>query len=226
MKTALLISIAALSMACDGSSQTHSDTSAKTTGSGSPGANTSAAAAPELSSSVVTLVGCLQGPRLSGVAGTAGTEANDKASAPTAGNDARERPAHGAAQSGPFVLANAAVESGSAGASGARGWGGPVASAGSSFELDGVPADAQASVNKLVRVTGRLLSNAAAPPSAKTGTGPTRGGAEGTVATSTAGETSTRDDVRANSTGVAGDSTNNRLTVETLEVVAPRCGPQ
>jgi hypothetical protein len=217
MKTALLISIAAFTLACGGSSRTHPDASVSATGAGSPGANTSAAPAPELSSSVVTLVGCLQRPRLSGVAGTAGTAASDRTGALTAGSDARERQTHGAAQTGPFVLANAAVESGSAGATGGRGWGGPVASAGSSFELDGVPADAQASVNKLVRVTGRLLSSVAARPSANAGTA---------AAVSTTSETSARDDVRANSTGVAGDSTNNRLTVETVEVIAPQCGPQ
>jgi len=224
MKTLLLISIATLTLACNESPRTHTETSANATAAGSLGANTSAAPAPERSSSVVTLVGCLQSSGLSGVAGTAGTEARDRTGAPT--SDARERQAHGAARMGPFVLANAAVESGSGGATGARGWGGPVASAGSSFELDGVPADAQASVNKLVRVTGRLVSSAAATPGAKSGTAATRGGAASGSAASTTSEASTRDDVRANSTGVAGDSTNNRLTVESVEVVAPQCGPR
>jgi hypothetical protein len=111
------------------------------------------------------------------------------------------------------VLANAAVESDAAGANGA---GGSGASAGSSYELDGVPADARASVNKLVRVTGRIVARNAVSPDATAGA----------ASPGTTGETSSRDDVRANSTGVAGDSTNHRLTVETVQVVAQQCGPR
>jgi hypothetical protein len=225
MKKALLISIAVFTVACERSHQTHTDTSANATGAGSLGANTSAAPASELSSNTVTLVGCLQGPHLSGVTGSSGTLASDRANAPTAGNEVRERQTHGAADTGPFVLANAAVESGGGGASGAGESGGPVATTGLSFELDGVPADAQASVNKLVRVTGRL-ARAAATPTKSSGTTAAGGGGISTAAASTTAATSTKDDVRANSTGVAGDSTNHRLMVGTVQVVAQKCGPQ
>ena len=207
MKTALLISIVAFTTACGGP---HTGTSTKAA-AGSPGANASAVPASQLSSSTVTLVGCLQAPRSSDVAGTTGAATSDRASAPTAGNGAAKKRTDGAASTGPFVLANAAVEAGGVGANGAGGSGGPVAGAGSSFELDSVPADARSSVNKLVRVTGRLVACAAAG---------------GTAAAPTTAETTTRDDVRANSTGVAGDSTNHRLTVETVQVVAEQCGPQ
>jgi len=211
MKTAVLIGIAAFTAACGGSNQTHTDASAKAGAAASPPAtNAPAAAASQSASSTVTLVGCLQGPQSSGVTGTAGTAASDRASA---GADAAATPTHGAAPIGPFVLANAAVESDAAGANGA---GGSGASAGSSYELDGVPADARASVNKLVRVTGRIVArNALSPDATASAASP-----------STTGETSSRDDVRANSTGVAGDSTNHRLTVETVQVVAQQCGPR
>ena len=205
MKTAALISIAAFTAACGGSNQTHTDTSAN--------ARTPAAAASQSASSTVTLVGCLQGPRSSGGTGTAGTAASVRGGAPTAVGDATASQTHGAAPTGPFVLANAAVDSDAVGANGA---GGSAASAGSSYELDGVPADARASVNKLVRVTGRIVGrNAVSSDATASAASP-----------STTGETSSRDDVKANSTGVAGDSTNHRLTVETVQVVAQQCGPQ
>jgi hypothetical protein len=158
------------------------------------------------SHTAVTVEGCLQAPNRSGAKGTAGTAVGDRASVPSAGIDATERKGHGA-QTRPFILTNAAVASSATRANGAGASGGAAVTTGSSFELDGLPADAQASVNKWVRVTGRLDARAA------------------TAAPSTTGETSTRDDVRANSTGVAGDATNHRLTVETVQIVAQQCGP-
>jgi len=224
MKTALLIGIAAFTVACDGSRQAQTDTSANATGGGSPGANTSAGPASGTSNSAVTvtLVGCLQGPSLSGVTGTSGIPASDRASARAAGSDETEGQSHGATHTATFVLGNAKVESGGVGANGAGATGGPVLSTGSSFELDGLPADAQASVNKQVRVTGQIDAR---PAAIATGTAATRAGVA-TPAPSTTGETSTRDDVRANSTGVAGDPTNHRLRVETVQVVAQQCGPR
>jgi len=200
MKTALLISIAAFAAACGGSHPGRTDDAANATSGGSERAKP-AAPASATSNGTVTLVGCLHGPSLPRATGTSQTAAI-----------------------GPFVLSNAAVESGHAGANGAGAAGGAVVSAGSSFELDGLPADAHASVNKRVRVTGRL----------GLGTAATTGSGSGMAATpdasaavpSTTGATSTRDDVRANSTAVAGDSTNHRLTVETVEVVAQQCDPQ
>ena len=221
MKTALLISIAAFTVACDGSRPGRTETPANATGGG---AKPVAAAPATPSDTTVTLVGCLQGPSLSAATGTAGTAAVPRADAPTAGSDATR---HGAIQTDRFVLTNAAVESGSADANHAGASGGRLANAGSSFELDGLPADAQASVNKRVRITGRLHERAASTSGATSGTAATPD-ASAPVAASpgTTGESSARDDVRANSTGVAGDSTNHRLTVETVQVVAQHCGPQ
>ena len=202
MKTVLLISIAAFTVACDGSHQTR-------TGSSMNGTGDTAKPAAVTSTSTVTLVGCLQGPGLTGAPGTA------------------DAPAHGAAQTRSFVLANAAMESASADANGAGISGGTAANAGSSFELDGVPADALASVNKRVRVTGRLHPRVATTIGARGDAAGTRAASgTATAAPSTTGESSTREDVRANSLGVAGDSTSHRLTVETLQVVAQQCGPQ
>ena len=205
MKAALLISIAVFTVACDRSHQPRTASSMNGT---SDTAKPAAAAASVTSTNAVTLVGCLQGPGLSGVTGTADT------------------PAHGA-QTRSFVLANAAVESGTAGANGAGVSGGTAVNAGSSFELDGVPADMQASVNKRVRVTGWLQPRVATTTGASGDTAGVRAASgSATAAPSTTGESSTRDDVRANSLGVAGDSTSHRLTVETLQVVAQQCGPQ
>lgn len=218
MKSALLIGIAALTVACGGSRQPRPDSSATAAGaaSQSPAANASAATAPSTSDARVTLVGCLQGPGLSGGTGTTGSTAGDRARARATGNNAAVRQEHGAASSGPFVLANAAVESGGVGANGAGGSGGPLVSTGTSYTLDGLPADAQASVNKQVRITGRIDVRATS------GTAATAGGPSATSST-TAG-IGARDDVRANSATVAGDSTTHRLTVETVHVVAQRCG--
>jgi len=202
MKTSMLISIAAFTVACDGSPHARTDSSKRMADDAKP----VAASGSRTSTSTVTLVGCLQGPGLSGAAGTA------------------DAPGHAAGQTGPFVLANAAVEPGSVGPNGAGVSGGTAVSAGTSFELDSVPADAQASLNKRVRVTGRLHPRAATTSGDAAGTRDTSGTV--TAAPSTTAESSTRDDVRANSLGVAGDSTSHRLTVETLQVVAPQCGPQ
>jgi hypothetical protein len=225
MKTALLISIAMFTIACDGSRQARTNAPANATGGGSASANTPPSRAPGTSSATVTLVGCLQGDRESDATGTSGATPGTRPST-AATSEAAERQKHGAAHIGSFVLANARIESGGVGANGAAATGGPVASAGSSFELDGLPADAQASVNKRVRVTGRLDTRPAATAGATNGAPATRDGSAATGVPSTTGETSPRDDVRANSTGVAGDSTNKRITVETVQVVAQQCGPE
>ena len=139
MKSALLISIAALAVACDGSHQARTASSATATGGGSRGAAPPAPASATRNGTV-TLVGCLHGPSLPRATGTS-QSAGDRASSAAAGIDASEEKRHGAARIGPFVLSNAAVESGDAGPNGA-GAVGAVASAGLSFELDGLPVDA------------------------------------------------------------------------------------
>jgi hypothetical protein len=223
MKSTLLISIAVLTVAC-GSRQTRNDKSATANdaSSQSPGANTSGATPSGTTDGKVTLVGCLQGPSQPGATGTAGSAAGDRARARAAGSNADDAQRHGAAAMAHYVLTNASVEAGGVGANGAGGSGGPLVSAGSSFELDGMPADGQVSVNKQVRVTGRVDVRPAAAA------GSTRSAASGaaTGASGAASETSPADDVRANSTAVAGDSTNRRLTVETVQVVAQQCGAQ
>jgi len=206
MKTAVLISIVAFAVACDGSRHAGNGTAAKPTGGGGHVAD----AASPASSSTVTLVGCLQASSPPAAPGVAETDAGNRASTPAA------------AQPGRFVLANASVVDSSAGANNA---GAAVVSGGSSFELNGVPSDARANLDKRVRVTGRLdAPGTTTGLTSRTPATPDASGAA-TTAASTTGETSTRDDVRANSTGVAGDSTNHRLTVESVQVVAQHCGP-
>jgi hypothetical protein len=223
MKSSLLISMTALTVACGTSPQPHSDSSAPTTSAVSqPNAtDASGATSPgQTKDGRVTLVGCLQGPSLPGATGTAGSAAGERGRARAAGSESDATPRHGAASTGTYVLANAAVEASAVGANGAGGSGGPLVSGGSSFELDGLPADAVANVNKRVRITGQVDTR---PAATRSTSGTARTGAP---ASNTTGGTSTNDDVRANSTAVAGDSTNRLLTVESVQVVAERCGPQ
>jgi hypothetical protein len=222
MKLALLISIAAIALACNGSRDARSDLPPSSTATGSQ-ASASAGTATGVSKASVTLVGCLLGPERPGTVGTAGSAAGERARARAAGADEQVR--HGALPNGHFVLSNVVVESGGAGASGAGASGGPLVSAGSSFELDGLPADAQASVNKRVRITGQVDPQPASTGAASGAAQTDRAGAA-SASPSTTGGTSTRDDVRANSTAVAGDATNRRLTVETVQVVSEECGRQ
>jgi hypothetical protein len=217
-KSALLISIVALTVACNGSRHQGTDSSATSTGASSQarGGTASGNTSPGASGDRVTLVGCLQTPGARDTVGTGGSASTTANRSPSGVVDHPATEKHGAAATAPLILANATLESGGADANAAGGGpGGPAASAGTSFELDGAPADAHASVNKRVRVTGRIDQRPAADSDARGATSP-----------STAGGTSSRDDVRANSTAVAGDATNRRLTVETLQVVAQQCGQQ
>src|SRR5215203_1614000 len=89
MKSSLLISITALTMACGASPQQRPDSSAPPTAAGSQPnvTNASGATSPGVSKARVTLVGCLQGPSAPGVTGTAGSGAGDRARARAAGTD-------------------------------------------------------------------------------------------------------------------------------------------
>ena len=220
MRRTLLFSAAILTFACGHTaqqSQAQNDTSSSAasaqpgTGVGSAGGGPTQSN-PAGGSAAVTLVGCLKAPAPAGVIGTTGSAADDRARARATGNVAGVAPTHGGESNARFTLTNAAVESGGVGANGAGGSGGSLIGPGSSVELDGVPADAHRSVDKQVRVTGRI--DAAKVPAA--------GGAG-----STAGSASTRDDVRANSTTVAsGDAdnpSNRHVTVETVQVIAESC---
>jgi len=195
----LLISATMFTFAC-GSSQTGND------------AATPAAAAPARSAAsekaAVTLVGCLQEAAPAQATGTAGSI--ESAGAGRQSSDEAQR--HGRAANARFVLADATVESGGVGANGAGASGGPLVGAGSRVALDGVPADAEASVNKQVRITGRI--DAAQPAGA------------GAAGAAPSGSTSTREDVRANSTTVAGaspDANTRHLVVDSVQVIAQSC---
>jgi hypothetical protein len=157
MKSTLLIGTTLLTLACGSGSQTRGADTSASPATAPPSANASSTAANSgQATSSVTLVGCLQGPALPGATGTAGSAAGDRARARATGNDAANAETHGGASTGRFLLVNATAESGGVGANGAGGSGGPLVNARSSFELDGLPADAQASVNKQVRITGHV----------------------------------------------------------------------
>jgi hypothetical protein len=216
MKRTLLISAALLTFACgQGSQQAQPAHDASTPAASAPAGSATGGATgttPPGANEMVTLVGCLRGPALPGATGTAGGPAGDRARLRATGNDAASAGTHGSASTGRFTLLNVIVESGGSGANGAGASGGPVVSAQSAVELDGLPADAQASVNKQVRVTGRIDSR---PAGSAAATG---------AASPSGGSTSTRDDVRANSTTVAdGAASTRRLTVETVQVVEQSC---
>jgi len=218
VKTVLLITLAAFSVACDGS---RADRTAPAAGGAT---NASGSRASDNASRTVTLIGCLQGPAAPGAVGTAGSPAADRARSRAAGGAVDDAQRHGTTAGARFILSNAEVESGGAGANGAGASGGPLVTDGSSFELDGLPADAQANVNKRVRITGKVDARPVATTGAASGTPLQRD--SGAAVPGTTGATSPRDDVRANSTAVAGDSSARRLTVETVQVVAERCEPQ
>jgi hypothetical protein len=215
MRRTLLFSAMVLTFACShdaGQSQAQNDTSRSAAaaqpgaGAGSAASGGSTATAPA-GNAAVTLVGCLQGPAVSGATGTTGSDAGDRARARETGKVPGAEQTLGGASDVRFTLTNATVESGGVGANGAGGSGGPLLGAGSSVELDSLPADAQANVNKQVRVTGRInASDVRAEPS------------------TAGGSTSPRDDVRANSTTAAsGNAASRHLTVESVQVIAERC---
>ena len=107
---------------------------------------------------------------------------------------------------GRFTLTNARAESGGSASA-------PAVATGSNVALVNLPADARNNVNKQVRVTGRLDA--------------ARAGAGARTASPSGGSTSTRDDVRANSTTVASDTPDHArdapLIVERVERIAETC---
>jgi hypothetical protein len=223
MKRTLLISIAIAACACSRNappSQTQDNASTPQPGSAATAGGSAAAAT---GSQAVTLVGCLQGTAGPNATGTSGTATDDRARARATGKTADDLQARSGAANQRFTLANVTVESGGTGANGAGASGGPLIGEGSSVELDAVPADAQASVNTQVRVTGRLATTMM-----PTGTAPAEPAAGKSTAASPSGSSATaRDDVRANSTTVAsGDGAGGvtrHLTVETIQTIAQSC---
>ena len=271
MKRSLLISVAALACACGGSHQSDNRDASAPAGSAQPGAASATArtaggdqGGATRANQTVTLVGCLLGPaQPAQPTGTSGARARARATGPETTAAAGDR----ATSTDRFVLADATVpgaELGGVGANGAGGSGGPLVSGRATFELDGVPPDARNSVNKQVRVVGRLdarpsgageeASGSAAPSPAETtgrnagassgssgsgvGSLTATGGGSGTAATAASGTvpSGSSDAPGAHGTGqksVAGHGTmgsaarsdlrNQRLVVETVQVIAESC---
>ncbi|HXI31945.1 MAG TPA: hypothetical protein VNG89_26085 [Vicinamibacterales bacterium] len=246
MKLTLLIGAAALAVACGGSHQ--SETSAAAVGSSQPSSAPASGGdqgGATQTNQTVTLVGCLVGPgQPAEPTGTAGTRAQARATGPeTAATIARE------GSGDRFMLVDAVVpgaDLGGKGANGAGASGGPLVSGRASFELDAIPADARGNVNKRVRIVGRLDarpiatgdSQPAAGTSGSSAAAPTATGG-GTSAAASPGGSGSSDAAGAHGTGqksVAGHGTmgsaarsdlrNQRLVVETIEVIAPTCGAQ
>ena len=247
MKRSLLISVAALACACGGSHQ--SDNRDASVPPGSAQAGTSSAAAQTAggdqggatrANQTVTLVGCLLGPtQPAEPTGTSGARARARATGP----ETTASGAGGAVTSADrFMLADAVVpgaELGGVGANGAGGSGGPLVSGRATFELDGVPPDARNSVNKQVKVVGRLDARPAGDADAANGAGGAAGtSGSGTAATAASSSvpSGSSDAPGAHGTGqksVAGHGTmgsaarsdvrNQRLVVETVQVIADNC---
>jgi hypothetical protein len=197
MTRALLITAAILVVGCgpDGQQRQASTDSSAGAASAQPGSNGAG-------NGLVTLVGCLHEGSLPGVAGTTGSDAADSARARAIGQDTTA--SHNSAVNARFTLTNARIESADANVTGAAG--GTLPGPTSSVELDAVPAAARASVNKQVRVTGRIVVTQAAVPGSSSDT-----------------SASPRDDVRANSTAVAGADASRRVTVEAMQPIADSC---
>ena len=269
MKRSLLISVAALACACGGSHQSDNRDASAPAGSAQPGAASATArtaggdqGGATRANQTVTLVGCLLGPaQPAQPTGTSGARARARATGPET-----TAPAGDAATSADrFMLADATVpgaELGGVGANGAGGSGGPRVSGRATFELDGVPPDARNSVNKQVKVVGRLDARpagagedangaaaaggagasgrnaGASSGSSGSGVGSPTGGGSGTAATAASGTvpSGSSDAPGAHGTGqksVAGHGTmgsaarsdlrNQRLVVETVQVIAESC---
>ena len=195
MSRTLLIAATVLTCACNHNSQNAAEANAPAP----PAAQTADSGRAD---QTVTLVGCLRGPEPRDVAATTGS------------NDTQT---HGTLANARFTLTEVAVESGGQGTNGAGATGGPLLSPGATVDLDGVPADAQRSVNKQVRIKGRIDARPAEPASGAP--------ADATAPTTTSGSVSSRDDVRANSTAVASGTHDGarRVTVESVETVAQNC---
>jgi len=244
MKRSLLISVAALACACGGSHRSDNNATAPA-GSAQPGSTGAAAqtaggdqGGATRANQTVTLVGCLVGPgQPAAPRGASAARAQARATGPETAADA----AAGAASTDRFMLADAVVpgsELGGVGANGAGGSGGPLVSGRATFELDGVPPEARNSINKQVKIVGRLdarpagaeAANGAAGAAGTSGSATAAPGASGSVPSGSS------DAPGAHGTGqksVAGHGTmgsaarsdvrNQRLVVETVQVIAENC---
>lgn len=196
---AVFIAAAALAGACNGARSTNSTNDRNASPSGSAAAPASTPAQQRgtdptqaRTTQAVTLVGCLQGPAPNEPAGTSGARARTSGESSPAATDRGTQDA-----GSPYRLTNATAagsDSAGTGSSGAGASGGPLVSGMSTFVLDGVPADAQGSVNKQVRVNGRL------------------------DATATGTDSTSRNPADARTAPGA-----RRLTVESIQVIAQIC---
>jgi hypothetical protein len=184
---------AALTVACGHS---RSETAATPAGNTSPSGDT---ARGSKAGGAVTLVGCLHGPTVPSTTGTAGSKNADRTECCI-----HPKRRCGSARRRILCAVKCDRREQRFRHQRCRRFRRPTVSDGTSFELDGAPADAQASVNKRVRVTGRVDER----PAGAAETGATRG---------------TREDTKANSLTVAGDSAARRIRVETLQLVAQDC---
>jgi hypothetical protein len=247
MKRSLLISVAVLACACGGSHQSDKGDASAPAGSAQPGSTSAAAqtaggdqGGATRANQTVTLVGCLVGPgQPAAPLSSSAARAQTRATGPETAADAAGA---GAASTDRFMLADAVVpgsELGGVGANGAGGSGGPLVSGRATFELDGVPPDARNSVNKQVKVVGRLDARPAGDANAANGAAGAAGtSGSGTAATAASGSvpSGSSDAPGAHGTGqksVAGHGTmgsaarsdvrNQRLVVETVQVIAENC---
>jgi hypothetical protein len=224
----VVVGIVALTCACGGSRNSTDTAQNQNPAPAAPQAGTTPAVDARVSGSStvnptsqqITLVGCLQGP--AGDANAVGTSGRRDRSTPPAGIDTDRDAVNG----GAFRLVDATPASNDTagtGTAGAGASGGPLVSGRASYVLDGIPNDARGSVNKQVRVTGRL--DATAPPASS---GTSNSGAAASGAGSGAGSaTGTGPGVSgstANPAG-AGNATNGarRVAVERVEVVSQAC---
>ncbi len=215
MKRTLLVGASALLFAC-GRGQQSTDNRTPTEAAARPvSAAGNVVPAPtgdgrsSQSTQKVALVGCLQGSPSLETTGTAGTSARARATAPetvAAGSP-------GDRTSDRFILVDAvaAPESAGVGANGAGGSGGPLVTGKSSFELDGIPATARASVHKQVRIVGSIA--AASDPVGTSATGD-----HAAPAASRSGGA-----INAASATGGGGMEMRRLLVDTIDIVASTC---
>ena len=228
MKAGLFIGLATLTIACSSDPQNREVSSAGAPPSGPAATDSANRTGERATDRAVTLVGCLRGPSLGGE--TAGTSGSNR-TPPGAPESSQAT-----APSSRFTLITAtaaAPGTGGIGANGAGASGGPLVSGASSYDLDGLAADAAAHVNKLVKIMGQIDTNPATlvGPStaarertgdtghtASTGAGSGRATPSGTGGTGGGhGQSGS-----AAETGAL-DSAHRRVVVSSVEVVSETC---
>ena len=222
MKAGLFIGLTALTIACSSEPQNREVSSAGGPPSGPAATDSANRTGERATDRAVTLVGCLRGPSLGGE--TAGTSGSNR-TPPGAPESSQAT-----APSSRFTLINAAAAApGTAGigANGAGASGGPLVSGASSYDLDGLAADAAAHVNKQVKITGEIDTNPATLVGPSTAprerTGETGAGSGRATPSATGGTGGGHGQSgSAAETGTL-DSANRRVVVSSVEVVSETC---